>query len=118
VHAAHDCSEGGIAVALAEMCISGGRLVGATVKLAEGIRADQLLFGEAPSRILVAFDPDREAELRKLADAAQAPFTVLGAVGGRNLTIFIGNARTVDAPLQDLAAAWRGGFRAVVTDRA
>jgi phosphoribosylformylglycinamidine synthase len=116
VQAAHDCAEGGLAVALAEMCISGGRSVGATVKLEEGLRPDLLLFGEAPSRILVAFDPEREAEVRKMAGQTGAPFTVLGASGGRNLTIFIGNGRVLDAPLQDLAAAWQGGFRSIVSN--
>jgi phosphoribosylformylglycinamidine synthase len=113
--AAHDCAEGGIAVALAEMCVSGGRPMGATLKLSESVRADLLLFGEAPSRILVAYDPAREGEVRKLAESHGSPFTVLGAGGGRNLTIFVGNSRVVDVALADLSQAWRGGFRALVT---
>jgi phosphoribosylformylglycinamidine synthase len=113
--AAHDCAEGGLAVALAEMCVSGGRTMGATLKLSESIRPDLLLFGEAPSRILVAYDPAREAEVRKLAESHGSPFTVLGAAGGRNLTIFVGNSRVVDVALADVSQAWRGGFRALVT---
>jgi len=115
VAAAHDCSEGGIAVALAEMCVSGARAQGATVKLDGGVRADLLLFGEAPSRILVSYDPAREAELRKLAEAQGAPFAVVGAAGGHNLTIFSGNSRVVDVAVADLAQAWRVGFRSLVT---
>jgi phosphoribosylformylglycinamidine synthase len=113
--AAHDCSEGGIAVALGEMCVSGGRPIGVTVKLDGPQRADLLLFGEAPSRILVAYAPDREAEVRKLAESHAAPFSVLGAIGGRNLMIFIGNARVIDLAVADLSQAWKGGFRALVT---
>jgi phosphoribosylformylglycinamidine synthase len=98
------------------MCISGGRPIGATVKLEEGIRPDLLLFGEAPSRILVAFDPDQEDAVRKVAADAGAPFSLLGASGGRNLTIFIGNGRVLDVALGDLAAAWRSGFRSIVSN--
>jgi phosphoribosylformylglycinamidine synthase len=68
VNSAHDCAEGGLAIALAECCISGER--GAEVSLpgAEG-RIDELLFGEAASRILVSvkpgFQPVWEAYLRE-----------------------------------------------------
>jgi phosphoribosylformylglycinamidine synthase len=115
LRAGHDCSEGGLAVALAEMCVSSGRPVGATVKLDGAMRADLLLFGEAPSRIVIAYDPARETEVRKLSADHGAPFAVLGAAGGRNLTIFSGNSRIVDVSVADLSQAWRGGFRSLVT---
>ena len=58
VNSAHDCGEGGLAVALAESCL--GNNLGAEVFLAENtsIRLDEILFGEAPSRILVSVHPD------------------------------------------------------------
>ncbi|HEY1587323.1 MAG TPA: phosphoribosylformylglycinamidine synthase subunit PurL, partial [Polyangia bacterium] len=116
---AHDCSEGGLAVALAESCIQpatpGAPLVGATVKLDETMRADLLVFGEAPSRIVVSFAPGREAEVRAIAAEHGAPMTVIGATGGRRLTIYQQSARVIDVALDELATAWRGGFRAVVS---
>ncbi len=116
---AHDCSEGGLAVALAESCIQparpGAPLVGATVKLAESFRADLLLFGEAPSRIVVSYAPEREAEVRAIAEREGAPMTVIGATGGRRLTIHQQSARVLDVAIDELATAWRGGFRSVVS---
>ena len=56
VNSAHDCSEGGLAVALAECCIAGG--IGAEVILTESIRASSLLFGETQSRIIITTPKD------------------------------------------------------------
>ncbi|GGM10997.1 phosphoribosylformylglycinamidine synthase subunit PurL [Deinococcus aerophilus] len=82
---AHDCAEGGLAVALAEMAIAGG--IGARVQLdAPGdIRTDALLFGEAHSRVVVAVSDAGAAEshLRHLG----VPFTRLGVSGGDTLTV-------------------------------
>ena len=59
INSAHDCAEGGIAVALAECCISGQ--LGAKIQLDRSAkRLDELLFGEAASRILVSVAPDRQ----------------------------------------------------------
>jgi phosphoribosylformylglycinamidine synthase len=118
VSSAHDCSEGGLAVALAECCIQGARPIGATVKIPSSLRADLLLFGEAPSRIVVSFEPERETEVRAVAERAGAPFEVLGATGGHRLTLFgSDNSRLVDVAVEDLNGAWRGGFRALVTTK-
>jgi len=119
IASAHDCSEGGLAVALAESCVQpakpGAPLIGATVKLDEALRADLLVFGEAPSRIVVSFKPEREGEVRAIAEREGAPMTVIGATGGRRLTIYQQSARVLDVAVDELAAAWRGGFRSVVS---
>ncbi len=112
---AHDCAEGGLAVAIAESCISGGQPIGAAVTLAESLRADLLLFGEAPSRIVISFEAKHEADVRALAAQHGAPFTVLGTTGGRNLKIQVPKGPLLDVPVADLAAAWKGGFRSLVT---
>ncbi len=114
VASAHDCSEGGLAVTLAECCF-GEPGVGATVRLeggsrANGIRADKLLFGEAPSRIVIAYAVGREDEVRALAQAHGAPFTRLGITGGRSLKITIGDETVIDRPIAELAAAHREGL--------
>ncbi len=56
--ACHDCSDGGLAVALAEMCLAAGKGLDATAAIL-GPRVDAALFGEAQSRIVVAIRPDR-----------------------------------------------------------
>jgi phosphoribosylformylglycinamidine synthase len=85
VKSAHDCSEGGLAVALAECCMSNGdAMVGASVDLgALGARPDAELFGETQSRIIVSCAPEH---LERIANVA-LPVTVLGATGGGALTI-------------------------------
>ena len=62
IKSAHDCAEGGLAVALAESCLSGQK--GATVKLGLGsnpsVRWDNILFGEGGGRILVSVHPESQ----------------------------------------------------------
>ncbi len=60
IRSAHDCSEGGLAVAVAESCLSGG--LGARLQL-EGTahhRRDEVLFGEGPSRVIISVSPDQQ----------------------------------------------------------
>ena len=82
VLSAHDCSDGGLAVALAECCILGGvglRLQGSLDALS---RWDAALFGEKQSRIVVAVEPERMHLLQDLAYANGAPGSLLGHTGG------------------------------------
>jgi phosphoribosylformylglycinamidine synthase II len=82
---AHDCAEGGLAVALAEMCLAGAR--GAEVMLEDDLRADALLFGEAASRIVIAVSPERLGEVASHLTDASVPYHRLGVVGKEALTI-------------------------------
>jgi phosphoribosylformylglycinamidine synthase len=105
---AHDCSEGGLAVALAEMCCAGE--LGAELSLETPLRPDMLLFGEAPSRILIAVAPQQLAVVRaRLADAG-VPYTELGQVGGDALIIrYPGGA--LQLPMADLKQAYEAPLR-------
>ena len=85
VDTAHDCAEGGLAVALAEMCIAGG--YGADVELFENCRPDALLFGEAPSRIIVGVSPERFQEALRRLEVAEIPFGHIGTVTGEDLVL-------------------------------
>lgn len=85
VNSAHDCAEGGIAVALAECCLAGNLGVEITVSLGENQRWDECLFGEGASRILVSISPEKQEEwetfLReKLGDSWQQLGQVIGDV--------------------------------------
>jgi phosphoribosylformylglycinamidine synthase subunit PurL len=81
VRSAHDCAEGGLAIALAEACISGQ--LGAEVTLPTcSIRLDRLLFGEGGARILVSVSPDQAAGWEDyLADHLRDDWQRLGQVG-------------------------------------
>ena len=101
---AHDCSEGGLAVVLAEMAIAGSR--GATLELSGAIRPDALLFGEAAARIVVALSPGRLKPALALLNQAGVPYTNLGAVGGHYLTLAYPGGQ-LRLALADLTAAFQ-----------
>ena len=102
VRSAHDVSEGGLAVALAECCISGPSPgFGAVIELEGAIRPDALLFGESQSRIIVSLRRRHLGRLREIA-AANVPVTLLGEVRGRRLVI----GPLVDVDVAELRRAW------------
>ena len=108
VRAAHDCSEGGLAVALAECSILGG--VGVTIDASvlanAGERWDAALFGEAQSRVLVAVPPGNVPALEALAEEEGVPCVALGRTQGDRLTV----PGLVDVPVATLADVWRSGL--------
>jgi phosphoribosylformylglycinamidine synthase len=90
IKSAHDCSEGGIAVALAECCIAErSRTIGAVVHRisAASIRPDAILFGEDQSRIVISSDPLYRDAIMDAATDAGIPAEVIGVVGGERLRI-------------------------------
>ena len=81
----HDCSDGGLAVAIAECSIAGG--LGAEITAPVTGRWDAALFGEGQSRIIVTLDADRLPNLSEISAAEGVPWLNLGTVSGNNLTI-------------------------------
>jgi phosphoribosylformylglycinamidine synthase II len=110
VRSAHDAAEGGLLVALAECCITGPRRLGATVTLPEGGRVDELLFGEAPSRILVTAAPDDVDRLLGILRRWGVPVHVLGHVAGDRLEVRVGSTPRVWASADALADAFENGL--------
>jgi phosphoribosylformylglycinamidine synthase subunit PurL len=82
LRSAHDCSDGGLAVALAEACVLGG--CGAAVSIESSVA---VWFGEAPARFVVSLDPDRWSDLAWLAATHRVVATAIGSVGGDALRI-------------------------------
>ncbi|MGO9831039.1 MAG: phosphoribosylformylglycinamidine synthase subunit PurL [Myxococcaceae bacterium] len=105
---AHDTSEGGLAVALAECCMADrDTMLGATVQLAPGsVAPHAYLFGEDASRVVVSFAPPFQDEVAALCVAAGVPCAVLGVVGGERLTV----PGFFDVPLAQLSRAWRSAI--------
>ncbi len=88
IKSAHDCSDGGLAVALAECCISNREhQVGAQVVLHESIRADCLLFGETQSRVVISTAPDKADKLTASFSEKGIACTRIGTVGGTRLKV-------------------------------
>jgi phosphoribosylformylglycinamidine synthase len=113
--AAHDCAEGGLAVTLAEACVSGRERMGCVVSLPAGpspavARADLTLFGEGPSRVVVAVEGQRAREFEALMAESAIPWQWIGTTGGERLRITLGNRTVIDAALETLERAWRTGF--------
>ncbi|KXF77479.1 phosphoribosylformylglycinamidine synthase [Paramesorhizobium deserti] len=108
VTACHDLSDGGLAIALAEMCIKSGK--GATVDIGDGPR-HALLFGEDQARYLVAAKPEMAKLITLNAEGAGVPFRTLGTVGGSSLVV----DGVLSVPVGDLTNAHEGWFPAYMT---
>ena len=113
VQSAHDCAEGGLAVALAECCMSGpNEPVGAVVQLSVGgLRRDAVLFGESQSRIILSVRPERLDQVMTLLRDAAVPAAMIGTVGGNRLLIRLkGNSpvsgEAIDLDLTTLHEQW------------
>ncbi|WP_340006632.1 phosphoribosylformylglycinamidine synthase subunit PurL [Paenibacillus sp. FSL K6-0276] len=105
VRSAHDLSEGGLAVALAESCISGG--VGANVELsANGLRSDVALFSESQSRIVLTAAPEHAEELKAAIAASGVPVEIIGTVGGDRLRVNLDGASVLDEAVAELKFVW------------
>ncbi|WP_428269616.1 phosphoribosylformylglycinamidine synthase subunit PurL [Haliangium sp.] len=123
---AHDVSDGGLAVAVAESAIAGERPLGVRVELpassgeggggsADGLsqRADGLLFGEAPARFVVSLPEQARAEVERIAAEQGASLAILGRTGGDEIAFVRGTETLLSVPVADADAAWRDGFRRV-----
>lgn len=107
LRSAHDLSDGGLGVSLAE-CLFGplGETMGAAVSLETRRRADAVLFSESQSRILVSVPPSQAGELERLADDRGVPLSRLGVTGGENLEVRVNGERTITRPVSSLREAW------------
>ena len=102
---AHDLSDGGLAVALAECAFRNGEVgLGGSFDLPEGQRPDVMLFSESASRMVVTTRD--EAALTAMARRHSVPAFRLGPVGGDRLTLREGATTLVDLPVARLHEAW------------
>jgi phosphoribosylformylglycinamidine synthase subunit PurL len=108
VSSAHDTSEGGLAVALAECCMADAeKPIGAQVSLPVGAVAPHAyLFGEDASRVVISYAPEHEVEIAAACRGAGVPFASIGTVGGERLVI----SGLIDLRVTRLSDAWRRGI--------
>jgi phosphoribosylformylglycinamidine synthase subunit PurL len=105
LHSAHDLSDGGLAVALAECAFHGEEVgLGGSFDLPEGLRPDVLLFSESASRMVVTTRD--EGALTAMARRHSVPAFRLGQVGGDRLTLSTESTVLVDLPVARLHEAW------------
>jgi phosphoribosylformylglycinamidine synthase len=117
VRSAHDCSEGGLAVALAECCMSGETAVGAEIEFVGcgELSAEELLFSEAQSRVVISVRKENASAALSLAEWQGVPARRLGMTGGDTLRVKAGDAAWAWL-VKDLRAAWWGAIAGWMED--
>jgi phosphoribosylformylglycinamidine synthase II len=107
LRSAHDLSEGGLAVALAECAFHARRRIGCRVDLPGGPRDDALLFGETQSRILMTCRPADLAKLLELAAIRGVPAAAVGRTGGPVIAVQREGREILRVPVERAYRAWK-----------
>ncbi len=110
---AHDCSDGGLAVAIGESCFSSlnRRAVGAEIELKDGnLSVEALLFSESPSRIVISFTAENFDKIRAITNENDCPFQIIGKNGGESLTIKANDSEVVSASIAELENVWKNSL--------
>jgi phosphoribosylformylglycinamidine synthase subunit PurL len=107
IRTAHDCSDGGMLIALAECCLLGGMgLRGPALTVEPPLRLDAAFFGESPSRFIISAPSRAMPELQSLARRHHVEISLLGMAGGDSLEL----EGQVKVSLPDMRQAWEGGL--------
>jgi phosphoribosylformylglycinamidine synthase len=113
IRSAHDCSEGGLAVTLAECCFDSALGVDVdlpAVSAANGYADIATLFGESASRAVVSVSPSKAAGLLAAAAAANVPAARIGRVGRERIRISVDGRPVIDEPLKEAERLWSGSI--------
>jgi phosphoribosylformylglycinamidine synthase len=112
LRSAHDCSDGGLAVTVAECAFDTGG-VGADVSIDavqvardERINTAAALFGESASRVVVSAAPDDFTAVLERAAAAKVPARIIGQTGGNRLRMAVGGTMVIDQPVDAAERIW------------
>jgi phosphoribosylformylglycinamidine synthase II len=116
LHSVHDISQGGLAAALVECCVSGPEPIGLVGTIAhENLTPQELLFGEEPGRFVISFFHEHQEHVKAVHEKLGVPMMIFGSTGEDALTLRVGRNRLeIDLPLAKLVDAWKNGFRNVV----
>jgi len=114
LRSAHDCSDGGLAVALAECCFSSlnREVFGAEIDLTGEYNLATRLFSETPSRIVVSFDQSALGDIEEIVAAASCAMTILGNVGSDRLHIESDGEEVIQLDVAEMEKAWRSSLAA------
>jgi phosphoribosylformylglycinamidine synthase II len=114
LRSAHDCSDGGLAVALAECCFSSLNrdVFGADIDLTGEYDLATRLFSETPSRIVISFDQSALGDIEEIVAAASCPMTILGNVGSDRLRIESDGEEVIQVDVAEMEKTWRSSLAA------
>ena len=108
IQSAHDCSEGGLAIAVAESCFSATEeALGATLELESTLRGDALLFGETQSRIIISFPEELTDQIEGLALSYPVDFSLIGKTGGSQFTVSINGQEYIKQDIESAKEIWK-----------
>ena len=117
VKSAHDCAEGGLAVALAESCICGKKTLGAEIDFgATGLAPEVLLFNESQTRIVISVAPENADAALALARASGTPARRLGTVVGGAQLALKADGTEHKWQVADLSATWYGSISSLMSE--
>jgi phosphoribosylformylglycinamidine synthase len=113
LRSAHDCSDGGLAVALAECCFSSlnREAFGADIDITGDYDVATRLFSETPSRIVISFDESALGDIEEIVAAASCPMTLLGNVGSDRLRIESDGEEVIQLDVSEMEIAWRSSLK-------
>ncbi|MGH9329013.1 MAG: phosphoribosylformylglycinamidine synthase subunit PurL [Vicinamibacterales bacterium] len=117
LQSAQDCSDGGVAIALAECAFETGG-IGAEVDVPQAGGEIATLFGESTSRAIVSAAPGSSAKLLELARGFGVPARIIGKTGGSRLRITIDGTRAIDVAVAEAEQVWASGLEKYFKDRA
>jgi len=117
VKVVHDCSKGGIAVTLSELCISNE--IGCTVVMdkipSENLRTDEVLFSESHSRYLFVIEPDNEKKVKSILEQKGVKFAIIGKFYGQNITFEEKSKTVVGVRVDKAQNKWLNSLGLLVT---
>jgi len=113
LRSAHDCSDGGLAVALAECCFSSlnHEACGADIDITGEYDVTTRLFSESPSRIIISFDQAVLGDIEVIVAAASCQMTLIGNVGSDHLRIESDGEEVIELDIDELESAWRSSLK-------
>jgi phosphoribosylformylglycinamidine synthase subunit PurL len=127
VESAHDCSDGGLIIAIAECCFSSYRrdAIGCEISLSgldvpvgesglsspeDALSSAALLFAETPSRIILSTEDTNVAQILQVARENDVPATVIGRTRGERIKVDLDGERIIDLAVTEVEHAWRGNL--------
>jgi phosphoribosylformylglycinamidine synthase II len=111
LNSAHDCSDGGVAVAIAECCFSslGRDGMGANIELSsKGLSNEATLFAESPSRIVISFSAENAEKVKDIV--GDCPFVVVGSVDDDFLKISVDGEEVISSSVSELEGIWESSL--------
>ncbi len=117
IESAHDCSEGGLAVAVAESCFPreiGARLELNSAELGEDLVPEYVLFGEDASRIVLSCIRENLLEIKEIAVKYGVAALPIGVTQAENLEVLLDAEAVVSAPVAKLKQAWESALERVL----